>query len=197
MTFPYVNTPIPVVLVDANVLYSRVLRDYLLCAAEQELINVNWSQSILDDVSKHLMRNLPAFSVQSAEVLQTALLAAFPYALVEPGSEDYAYLENLVLPDEEDREVIASALTAQAEIICTNNIKHFPPTLLEPLGINVMTPDDLLMELIQQHQRIMMTVHSTVVASLAQATDESTVNALQRARAIKTSAHLASLLELS
>jgi hypothetical protein len=36
-----------VVLADANVLYSRVLRDYLLYAADQEIIAVTWSSLIL------------------------------------------------------------------------------------------------------------------------------------------------------
>lgn len=38
---------IRVVLADANVLYSRVLRDYLLYAADQEIIAITWSPAIL------------------------------------------------------------------------------------------------------------------------------------------------------
>lgn len=37
-----------VVLADANVLYSRVLRDYLLYAADEEIIAIAWSRGILD-----------------------------------------------------------------------------------------------------------------------------------------------------
>ena len=37
-----------VVLGDANVLYPRVLRDYLLYAADQEVISIAWSGMILE-----------------------------------------------------------------------------------------------------------------------------------------------------
>lgn len=46
--------PIRVVLADANVLYSRVLRDYLLYAATAELIEIRWSPAILAEVIEHL-----------------------------------------------------------------------------------------------------------------------------------------------
>lgn len=42
---------IGVVLADANVLYSRVLRDYLLYAADQEIIVITWSSQILAEAS--------------------------------------------------------------------------------------------------------------------------------------------------
>ena len=38
-------------LTDANVLYSRVLRDYLLYAMRAHLIRVVWSQAILAEVT--------------------------------------------------------------------------------------------------------------------------------------------------
>ena len=38
--------PVKVVVADANVLFSRSLRDYLLIAAEQEIIEVCWSPRI-------------------------------------------------------------------------------------------------------------------------------------------------------
>jgi hypothetical protein len=44
-----------VVLGDANVLYSRVLRGYLLYAADREVISIAWSVRILDEVTRHLV----------------------------------------------------------------------------------------------------------------------------------------------
>ena len=52
---------IRIVLADANVLYSRVLRDYLLYAADQEIIAIAWSPAILAEVTEHLRRNVPGF----------------------------------------------------------------------------------------------------------------------------------------
>jgi hypothetical protein len=56
-----------VVLGDAIVLYSRVLRDYLLYAADQEVISIAWSGMILDDVTRHLVVNVPGFTEESGK----------------------------------------------------------------------------------------------------------------------------------
>ncbi len=52
---------VSIVLADANVLYSRVLCDYLLYAAAEQLISVRWSQRILDEFAKHLIENVDRF----------------------------------------------------------------------------------------------------------------------------------------
>ncbi|MDR1449307.1 MAG: hypothetical protein LBI84_03740 [Propionibacteriaceae bacterium] len=57
--------PIQIVLADACVLYSRVLRDYLLYAAEEEVISVRWSRAILDEMTRHLVSNVAGFTEES------------------------------------------------------------------------------------------------------------------------------------
>lgn len=47
---------IQVVLVDANILNSRVLRDYLVYTAADGLIRLRWSDTILDEMSRSRMR---------------------------------------------------------------------------------------------------------------------------------------------
>ena len=49
--FPH-PAPANVVLADANVLYSRVLRDYLLYADTRRIITIDWSPAILGDVAE-------------------------------------------------------------------------------------------------------------------------------------------------
>ncbi len=75
---------IRIVLADANVLYSRVLRDYLLYAADQEIIAITWSAAILDETTEHLMLNVNGFDRAAARRLVTAMNRAFPLAEVEP-----------------------------------------------------------------------------------------------------------------
>lgn len=55
-----VRVPFRIVLGDANVLYSRVLRDYLLYAMTKRIIRVQWSAAILDEVVEHLIENVAA-----------------------------------------------------------------------------------------------------------------------------------------
>ena len=58
-----VRVPFRIVLGDANVLYSRVLRDYLLYAMTKRIIGVKWSAAILAPVGRATgggdERNLP------------------------------------------------------------------------------------------------------------------------------------------
>jgi predicted nucleic acid-binding protein len=188
---------IRVVLADANVLYSRVLRDYLLYAADQEIIAITWSPEILAEVTEHLKQNIVGFDDAAAERLVRAMNRAFPLAEVKPGDEHLRMLADLPLPDEDDRHVLAAALAAEATVLCTSNTKDFPQSVIEPLGIEVATPDQLLGRLVAEFEPQMLAAHRTAVALLNGATDESTVNALRRAGAPETAALMASLLGIT
>ncbi|WP_117214717.1 PIN domain-containing protein [Allorhizocola rhizosphaerae] len=185
---------IRVVLADANVLYSRVLRDYLLYAADQEIIAITWSPQILAETTDHLTRNVAGFDNAAAQRLVRAMNHAFPYAEINPGPEHLQMLAEVSLPDENDRHVLAAALAAEATVLCTSNTKDFPASIADPFGIDVVTPDQLLSRLVDEFQPQMLAAHQKAVASLNGATDESTVRALGRAGASKTAALMARLL---
>jgi predicted nucleic acid-binding protein len=185
---------IRVVLADANVLYSRVLRDYLLYAADQEIVAIAWSAPILAEVTEHLMKNLMGFDQGSAQRLVGAMNRAFPYAEVEPDEEHWRTLRDVSLPDEDDRHVLAASLAAEATVLCTSNTKDFPAHIAEALGLEVLTPDQLLSRLVAEYGPQMLAAHRTAVASLKGATDESTIAALRRAGAPTTAGLIASLL---
>ncbi|RIQ18931.1 PIN domain-containing protein [Jiangella rhizosphaerae] len=184
-----------VVLVDANVLYSRVLRDYLLYAADEEIIAIAWSRQILDEVTEHLAANVAGFTIESGMRLASAMNRAFPYAEVEPTPEDHERLSELALPDEDDRHVIAAAVAAEATVLCTANTKDFPDDVAGPLGFEVMTPDALLSILIAEYPVQMLAAHATAAAQLRGATDPSTIAALERAGAPIAAARMVPLLE--
>jgi predicted nucleic acid-binding protein len=193
---PYValGDTLEVYLADANVLYSRVLRDYLLYAMRARLISVTWSQGILDEMAEHLMANRPGFTQQSADRLVRAMTVTFPRAQRDPGPGHFALLDGIGLPDEDDRHVIAAAIAAQASFICTHNAGDFPPDVLAQFGLAVVTPDELLTRLIRKHKPSMLWVHRTHVASLAGATDDTTIAALRKADAPLTADLLAQVL---
>ena len=186
-------TPFHVVLADANVLYSRVLRDYLLYAATAELITVTWSDEILDEMARHLVANIPSFTEQSARRLIEKMNAAFPTALVNATSIDFARIADVPLPDEGDRHVVAAAPAAEATHICTNNTSDFPPALMQTVGLGVITPDDLLSHLFKHHEPQVLAVHQTVVERFSGTTETRTIEALRRAGA----SHISELLSKS
>lgn len=183
-----------VVLADANVLYSRVLRDYLLYAADQEIIAIAWSPGILAEVTDHLMENVAGFDEAAAQRLVGAMNGAFPLAEVEPGEQHWHMLAGVALPDEGDRHVLAAALAAEATVLCTSNTKDFPTDVVAALGVEVLTADELLSRLVAECEPRMLAAHRTAVASLKGATDASTVAALYRSGASTTAALMAGLL---
>jgi predicted nucleic acid-binding protein len=186
-----------VVFVDANVLYSRVLRDYLLYAADEEIIAIAWSPEVLDEVTEHLVANLRGFTAESGVRLVKAMNRAFPDAETQATSGHDQKMAGIPLPDEDDRHVLAAAIAAEATVLCTANVKDFPDEVVLPLGIEVMSPDHLLPVLIAEYPSSTIAVHATVVAKLRGATDASTLAALQRSGAPTTAARMARLLEQS
>ena len=192
--YPLIPSHVHIVVADANVLYSRVSRDYLLIAAEHEIIQIHWSPQILTDMTDHLAANRPTFDRAAAERLTAAMTRTFPNALITPQPEHLACLEQYTLPDDDDRDVMATALAAEADIICTNNIKHFPSMVMDDLGLIAMTADALFLLLMDEYLPQMIDTHRTTVAHLHGATDYSTLAALRKAGASATAYHMARVL---
>lgn len=177
------RTPIRVVLADANVLYSRVLRDYLLYAATQGMLEIRWSAAILAEVVEHLAENIAGFNAAAGARLVSAMNSAFPAANVEPDSDADAAVATIALPDEDDRHVLAAAVAVDADVLCTENLKDFPAAAMADVGIQLMSADALLTLLVGEFPDRMLTTHRLVVSRLPGATDESTLVALRRAGA--------------
>ncbi len=57
-------------------------------------------------------------------------------------------IDDLSLPDPDDRHVLAAAVKAGAQVIVTFNLKDFPVPALEPFGIEAKHPDDFVSETI-------------------------------------------------
>ena len=198
-----IEIPIPlasglrVVVADANVLYSRALRDYLLYAADEDIVAVHWSPQILKDMADHLMANRPAFTEESARRLVDAMTDSFPAALVTPQVEHFQRLAGYTLPDDDDRDVMATALAIDTNIICTSNMKHFPKAVMDDLGLVAMTPDSLFVQLIDDYLPQMVSAHRCAVKYFPGATDASTVAAVRKAGARRTADLLTAVLGLN
>lgn len=60
--------------------------------------------------------------------------------------ENYEFLiDTLVLPDADDRHVLAAAIVGHADAIVTANLKDFPLATMTRYGIEVQHPDDFIM----------------------------------------------------
>ena len=56
----------------------------------------------------------------------------------------------LWLPDPNDRHVLAVAIHTKAKYIVTFDLNHFPNAVLQPHNIEAVSPDELVMRLIQK-----------------------------------------------
>jgi hypothetical protein len=53
-------------------------------------------------------------------------------------------IESVVLPDPDDRHIVAAALVGGVDVIVTYNLADFPTDVLSPLGMEAQDPDDFL-----------------------------------------------------
>jgi len=131
------------VLLDSCVLYPYELRDLLLEIAHEHLYRVHWSPQILDDTTRNLVAD-GRTTTEKASRFCAQMERTFPEALVEPPLG----LADQLGCDPGDRHVLAAAIAAKAELIVTLNVRHFPAEVLQPLGIEAVTPDQFLCNLL-------------------------------------------------
>ncbi len=142
----------PVVL-DACVLSNAPVRDTLLRAAEHGLYRVHWSQKILDETTKNLMKKGKMNQAQ-AEHFVAEIDKAFPEAMVVVPQEQIDAMRN----DPKDRHVAACAVCAPAQVIVTFNLGDFKPETLLDWNIEAQHPDTQLCFLFDLSADTMMSV---------------------------------------
>lgn len=62
-----------------------------------------------------------------------------------------ALIPSLILPDPDDRHVLAAAIRCNASVIVTFNLKDFPEQALAPYGIESQHPDEFILHLIDHY----------------------------------------------
>ncbi len=132
------------VVLDACVLVPVTAADTLLRLAERELYRPVWSERILDEAKRAVEGLHPELAAEQIDHRFRCMSEAFEDASVS-GWESFE--GSIVLPDENDRHVVACALVAGADAIVTNNIRDFPAKTLGPLNIEVIRMDDFLLDL--------------------------------------------------
>jgi len=152
---------ISVVLADANILFSRTLRDYVLYAADEGAIEVHWSQQILAEMSRNLRENL-RFSRDDTSRLEQLMNDYIEYALIDVDPDHLAAVEAVKM-DAKDRHVLAAAISADADILLTDNTKDFPAKWMAEQGIELLTAGQLLIRLADAFPDKMQAAHEKTV----------------------------------
>jgi predicted nucleic acid-binding protein len=135
--------------IDACALAGVLKRNLLCTLAEAGLFRIRWSAPVLDETERAIATILARKAVPDAAALaarhRQALEAAFEEALVT-GFETLPGLESL--PDPQDAHVVAAARQARADVLVTDNLKHFPPALMAALGLELRSTDAFLADTI-------------------------------------------------
>jgi hypothetical protein len=63
----------------------------------------------------------------------------------------YEHLLPIMTNHPKDRHVLAAATHAKAKVITTANLKDFPVAALRPHGVDAVSPDDFLMDMLDRH----------------------------------------------
>jgi predicted nucleic acid-binding protein len=124
-------------LFDACVLYPAPLRDLLMRLATTGLFRARWSEAIHDEWIGAVLEQRPELRTQLARTRQLMDAHVLDCLITDYDS----LIDTLVLPDPDDRHVLAAAIMGRANIIVTKNLKDFPADRLAPFRISAQHPD--------------------------------------------------------
>lgn len=128
---------------DANAFYGARLRSLIVELAQTKLFRARWSEHVHDEWTRNLLRNRPDLSAMGLDRTRRAMDTAVLDCLVT----GYAGLiENLTLPDPDDRHVLAAAIIGRASCIVPFNLMHFPSNYLESFNLRAVHPGDFLLD---------------------------------------------------
>lgn len=125
---------------DTNVLYGALLNDFILELADRGLFRPLWSKDVLFELAKNLVKN--GEDPLLVEKRVGTMESFFADAMVN-GYDD---LVSTMTNDEKDRHVLAAAIRGGAEVLVTFNTKHFRSESVEPFDLEVVHPDDFLLD---------------------------------------------------
>ncbi|WP_127500075.1 PIN domain-containing protein [Actinoplanes solisilvae] len=147
---------VPIVFTDANILYSRCLRDWLVLMAldsHYTAYKLRWSEAVLAETFYHLRRDHPNAPERQIERWRDLIDDKFPEAKVtdwDPGAVPCPR-------DPNDHHVLAAAIAGDVDILVTNdgdvdNFQH----CLDQVGaeIDVQSSDDFLCMTATRHPKI-------------------------------------------
>lgn len=125
---------------DTNVLYGALLNDLILELADRGLFRPLWSSDVLEELRRNLIVKRESPTLVDKRI--SAMIDYFPDAMVD-GYDD---LIDAMTCDPKDRHVLAAALRGGAEVLVTFNVKDFPAASVEHFDIDIVHPDDFLLD---------------------------------------------------
>lgn len=130
---------------DTNVLYGALINDFILELADRGLFRPLWSRDVLSELAKNLVKNGEDDALVHKRV--STMERYFADAMVA-GYDD---LVPTMTNHPKDRHVLAAAVRGGAEVLVTFNTRDFPLASVEPFDVEVVHPDDFLLDQLDLH----------------------------------------------
>jgi hypothetical protein len=140
----------PSVFLDANILYSRTLRDWICLMALDSghtAYQVRWSEDVLAEWVYRMRRARPELSDRALGGLRRRLESAFEDAMVT----EYNPADVPATPDIYDRHVLAAAASVPVDMLVTSDKRGIPAQLSRQVGVELWPPDDFLNLVADRH----------------------------------------------
>ena len=129
---------------DADVLFPAAQRDLLIRLAQVGLFRGRWTNQILDEMERAILRRQPDLA---DKLHRTRRMMCDGVAdCIVNGYEDL--IGGLQLPDPDDRHVLAAAIRCGAQVIVTNNQRDFPAEALDVFAIEAQSADEFVLHLV-------------------------------------------------
>jgi hypothetical protein len=123
-----------------RVVPRRVAR-FVYALGGTNAFQAKWTEEIHAEWMRSVLENRPDLNTGQLQRTKDLMNLHAQDALVT-GYE--SLISTLTLPDANDRHVLAAAIHAGAEVICTFNLRDFPASVISPYGIEAREPDDFL-----------------------------------------------------
>jgi predicted nucleic acid-binding protein len=133
------------VLYDACVLYPAPIRDFLMHLALSGLFRARWTNQIHEEWISSLLEKRKDLTREKLVRTRDLMNVHAEECLVS----DYEHLiDNINLPDPDDRHVLAAAIKCSASVIVTYNMKDFPLSEISKYDVEAQDPDTFIMHLL-------------------------------------------------
>lgn len=133
------------VVYDACVPYAAPLRDLLMHLALTDLFRAKWTDAIHEEWMRSVLKDRADLRREQLERTRDLMNAHVRDCLVT-NYEDL--MPALMLPDPDDRHVLAAAIRAGADVIVTYNLSDFPMETLARYGVEAQHQDDFVRHLL-------------------------------------------------
>ena len=144
-------------------LYPAPVRDVFLRLAIAGLYRARWSAAILDECFRNIIRDRPDLSPAALQRTRSLMEASVRDANIA-GYEHR--IDEVELPDADDRHVVAAAFHGDASVIITFNLRDFPQPTLRRFNLVAVHPDQFVSMLLDIDRDAVLQVLDDQVAAL-------------------------------